>query len=280
MDPLAFPNDVDRFFDTTVVSIEDSLPLTRRQARRLAKRQAREARRTKVDTRNPRPSYNLKPLPPITVRQHQAYEAFHQGNNLVLTGFAGTGKSMTALYLACESMEDKSSDIDSIIIYRSAVASRDMGFLPGKAEAKIEVYEAPYRAIIAKLYGSAAAYDQLKKIGKISFQSTSFSRGLTIDNTVVILEEAQNYTWQEIYTLVTRLGPTSKLIITGDVRQNDLVNTNEFSGFSRMVSILNQVGGTVVIDNQIDDIVRSDFVKSVIIAATAQEGYYRQPTKG
>lgn len=269
----------DEYVDPTSIEYYTKVPqVTRRQARKLAK----QAQRHKNNRTNSsqyiantssqqRAPLTLQAIEPITDRQKKAFDAFRRGDNLVLYGYAGTGKSLVALYLANELIQNPTSEVDKVVIYRSAVSGREIGFLPGTPQAKLEVYEGPYQALFNKIYGSATAYETMKKRGTVAFESTSFSRGLTIDNAVVILEEAQNYGWQEIYTLATRLGPNSRLIITGDIRQNDLNGKYDVSGFGKMLSIFEQIRGITMVENQIEDIVRSSFVKQVIIAATNYE---------
>lgn len=267
-------DDQAQFFDSFMtIDGPEEISLTQRQKRKLQKREERRAHRAQRYQQNQpnltpaTQSISLRTITPLTDRQAKAFDGFRRGDNLVLYGYSGTGKSMVALYLALEQMHNQQSDIDKVIIFRSAVGSRNIGFLPGGPEAKLEIYEQPYKYLVNnKLYNGRNAYDTLKKQGKISFESTSFSRGMTYDNAVIILEEAQNYTWEEIYTLATRLGQSSRLIINGDFRQLDLRGPYDISGFDKMLSTFKKLSGITMVEFQSGDIVRSDFVRNLILA--------------
>lgn len=206
---------------------------------------------------------NLKPFKALTPNQETAYEGYKAGRNLCLTGYAGTGKTYIALSLALEDIVDEAKY--KIAIYRSAVQSRDIGFLPGTEEEKMAAYEKPYSQIVNKLMGRDDAYGLLKTKRVISFESTSFLRGITLDNTVVLLDEAQNLDDGEINTILTRLGKNSRVIICGDIRQTDIRGSR--SGLTLLNKVLTKIPDEfTMVDMEECDIVRSGFVKKWIIA--------------
>lgn len=207
----------------------------------------------------------LLPIEPLNANQQKVLTYFNN-NHLVLQGFPGTGKTFLALACALRAIE--AGDYERIVLVRSAVTGRDMGFLPGTAEEKMAAYEEPYAAMSRDLYGRDDAYDILKQRGLIDFRSTSSNRGLTFKSAVVIVDEAQNLSDQELHTVITRLDNDSKLIISGDVQQDDLTNPRykEVSGLKGITEILRRIPGIKFVDFTIDDIVRSDFVRDYIVA--------------
>lgn len=201
---------------------------------------------------------------PKTQKQAEAMYDFEDGKNLILTGYAGTGKTYIAIAFALQAL--LRGEVRKIHIVRSAVSSRDIGFLPGTEEQKLEVYEKAIRAIFNRLLKRDDAYECLKHAGNVSFGSTSFERGLTYEDTCIIVDEFQNASFKELDTLVTRLAGSSKIIFSGDTRQSDL--RDGMSGFNRFVRISEKVRQFFTRhDFGIDDIVRSGLVKAWIIAA-------------
>jgi phosphate starvation-inducible PhoH-like protein len=200
---------------------------------------------------------------PLTANQEHTFKAYYAGQNIVAHGYAGTGKTFISLYLALNEILSGQSPYEKIIIIRSVVPSRDMGFLPGSAVEKAKVYEEPYREICNDLFGKGDGYDILTRKGLIQFTTTSFLRGLTFQNAIVIIDESQNLSWPELYTTLTRMGDTSRLILCGDFRQTDL-SRNE-SGLPEMLRILKSMGNITFVDFGKEDIVRSAFVKELII---------------
>lgn len=216
---------------------------------------------------------DLKSISPLNTRQERVWNNF-RNNHLILDGSAGTGKSFSALYLALRAVENK--DYTKVIIVRSTVSGREMGFLPGKPGEKVEEYEAPYASICSDLFGRADAYQILKQKAIIEFRSTAFNRGLTFNDTIIIVDEVQNMSYQEIATIATRVGENTKLIICGDVLQDDLTSERfkEFSGIKKIINILQRIENVRRITFGVEDIVRSGFVKDFIIA----EQDYNHPT--
>ena len=212
--------------------------------------------------------HDLKDVRPMNETQRQFFMSYIEGNHVIGNGSAGTGKSFISLYLALNDVLDNEKEQDKIIIVRSAVPSREIGHLPGDMKEKMAVYEEPYKDIIGNLMRRASAYDDLKDAGKVEFMPTSFVRGLTWDNCVVILDEAQSCTFHEINSVITRLGKNSRLIVCGDIAQNDLiVRRSDQSGFIRMLEVAAKMSEIDVIRFTRDDIIRSQFVKSWICAS-------------
>lgn len=209
--------------------------------------------------------FQPKSFVPMTRNQRKIFEYFSD-NHLVLHGMAGTGKSFLSLYLSLQAVLTKKSPYYKIIIIRSAVPTRDVGFLPGSLKEKIEAYEDPYKTIVDEIFGRGDAYGILKNKGQIEFVTTSYLRGITLDDCIVIVDEFQNCTFQELDTVVTRIGDNAKIIFCGDYRQSDLERAKEKEGMSLFVSILEKMHEFEFVELGIDDIVRSGLVKSYIIA--------------
>jgi phosphate starvation-inducible protein PhoH len=216
---------------------------------------------------------DLKTFDPLTDHQKQFFDAYKRGDYFIaLHGVAGTGKTFIALYKALEEVLDKSNPFNKIIIVRSAVQSREIGHLPGDASEKMEIYEQPYRQICETLFGRRDAYQRLDEQGHISFISTSFIRGMTWDDAIIIVDECQNLTWEEIHTCMTRVGYRSKIIWCGDYRQTDLnKKKNDLSGLNKFLDIANLMDSHTRIEFTVDDIVRSSLVKDWIVATMKYE---------
>lgn len=209
--------------------------------------------------------FELRHIKPLTTNQEKTFSAYRQGYHLMLHGFAGTGKTFCALYLALNEILTGNSVYNKIIIVRSVVPSRDMGFLPGSMKEKAAVYEEPYREICDNLFGRGDGYDILKMKGLVQFTTTSFLRGLTFNNAIVILDESQNLSFQEADTVMTRMGDESRLMICGDFRQTDLTKPHEKEGITQLMRITNRINTFQHIEFEKDDIVRSGLVRSYII---------------
>jgi phosphate starvation-inducible protein PhoH len=230
---------------------------------RAEKRQSKQNKRQ--ESQQQKNNLVLKSISPKTTNQEQIFKEFVNGKNLLIHGLPGTGKSFLSLYLALNEIE-QFRDYHNVMIIRSVVPSRDMGFLPGSIKEKSKVYEAPYAGICAELYGRGDAYEILKQKGIISFETSSFLRGITIDNSIVIIDEYQNMTYHELCTIVTRMGKNSKVIFCGDYRQTDLKYDDERAGifhFMKIISGMKRYFSTV--EMLVDDIVRSGLVKEFII---------------
>jgi phosphate starvation-inducible protein PhoH and related proteins len=201
--------------------------------------------------------------------QERAIRAYNGGYNLVMTGCAGTGKTLIGSYLALTDIFTKDSHRNNLIIIRSAVPTRDMGFLKGDINEKEEIFEDPYRETIGYLLQKNLAYENLKESGIIQFRTTSYLRGLTWDNAVVIFDEVQNCNYEEIHTVMTRLGTNSKIIVMGDFAQNDLYRSKyDTSGYENMMKVVAEMSDSFdVVTFTSDDVVRGDFAKAWIKAS-------------
>lgn len=216
---------------------------------------------------------DLKTFEPLTQNQKIFFDSYKRGDYFVaLHGVAGTGKTFCALYKALEEVLDKSNPFKKIIVVRSAVQSREIGHLPGDVTEKMEIYQQPYRQICETLFGRKDAWDRLEEQGYIEFISTSFIRGMSFDDAIIIVDEMQNLTFEEIDTVMTRVGYRSKIIWCGDYRQTDLnKKKNDVTGILKFFDIAYHMGAFTKIEFTVDDIVRSSLVKDYILAKLKYE---------
>jgi phosphate starvation-inducible PhoH-like protein len=220
----------------------------------------------------------MKTFQPLTENQNRFFQAYKQGDYFIaLHGVAGTGKTFSALYKAIEEVLDKSNTFERIIVVRSAVQSREIGHLPGSVDEKMEIYQQPYRQICETLFGRKDAWDRLEEQGHIQFISTSFIRGMSFDDAIIIVDEMQNMTFEEIDTVMTRVGHKSKIIWCGDYRQTDLnKKKNDVSGLLKFFDIAYHMDAFTRIEFTPDDIVRSSLVKDYILAKLKHEDIVEQ----
>jgi len=216
---------------------------------------------------------DLKTFEPLTDNQKLFFDAYKRGDYFVaLHGVAGTGKTFCALYKAIEEVLDKSNPFKKIIVVRSAVQSREIGHLPGDVNEKMEIYQQPYRQICETLFGRRDAWDRLEEQHFIEFISTSFIRGMSFDDAIIIVDEMQNMTFEEIDTVMTRVGYRSKILWCGDYRQTDLnKKKNDMSGILKFFDIAHHMKAFTRIEFTADDIVRSSLVKDYIMAKLQYE---------
>lgn len=211
-------------------------------------------------------------IQPKTEKQKDFFDAYNSGHYfMALHGVAGTGKTYIATYKALEEVLDKSNPFNKLVIVRSSVQGREMGHLPGDADEKMEMFIQPYRQICADLFKRKDAWDRLCEQGHIEFISTSFIRGTTFTNSIIILDEAQNCNFHELDTIITRVGHTSKFFICGDFRQTDLRKKDDKSGLLPFFDIISGMKEFSKIEFTIEDIVRSSLVKNYIVAKTKWE---------
>jgi phosphate starvation-inducible protein PhoH len=202
-------------------------------------------------------NFTIPEIEPLTRNQLVAFEST---KHMVLCGAAGTGKTFISLYLAFDDIAKQ--EYDKIILVRSAVPTRDMGFLPGTDKDKAKVYEEPYYAIANEIFQRGDAYEILKKHNVVNFMTTSYLRGLTVRDSVVIVDECQNMTFHELDSIITRVGENSRIIFCGDFAQADLPK----NGMKEFLQVLNEMSEFDIVEFGISDIVRSSFVKKYLIA--------------
>lgn len=201
----------------------------------------------------------------LTKSQQEAFGAWDDGDHLVLAGSAGTGKTFIAMYLALEALLNKQNRFDKVIILRSIVPVREIGYLPGTLAEKQEVYETPYKGICEELFHDNAAYNKLKNNHQLFFESTSFIRGQSFRNAVVIVDEMQNLNFHELDSVMTRLGDNCRIIFCGDYYQSDFTYENEKDGVNKFLRIVDRLRAFSVINFKWHDIVRSGLVRDYIM---------------
>ncbi len=208
----------------------------------------------------------------LTPNQELLFNSYDKGQNLVAYGCAGTGKTFITLYKALVDVLDPKTPYEKIYIVRSLVATREIGFLPGDHEDKSSLYQIPYKNMVKYMFEMPneadfeMLYGNLKTQGTISFWSTSFIRGTTLDKAIVIVDEFQNLNFHELDSIITRVGQDSKIMFCGDATQTDLIKTNERNGVIDFMNILRSMPSVDIIEFTIEDIVRSGFVKEYLIA--------------
>ena len=221
--------------------------------------------------RKPINSGYLTQIKPLTPSQEKVFDAFSKQKNLYMYGAAGTGKTFIGMYLALQEILNEQSSYDKLYIVRSLVPTREIGFLPGDHEDKAELYQIPYQNMVRYMFKMPddASFDMLyanlKAQETISFWSTSFLRGTTLDNAIVLVDEMQNLNFHELDSIITRLGVNTKIIFAGDAAQTDLVKTNERNGILDFMKIIQGMDEFEMVEFGIQDIVRSGLVKSYLI---------------
>lgn len=199
--------------------------------------------------------------------QQLAFDAWDNGKNLILNGSAGTGKTFIAMYMALEDV--LAGDYDKVVIVRSVVPTRDIGFLPGSEDEKIEVYARPYIALASEIFNDQQAWGKLKAHDQVAFECTSFVRGTTWNNSIVIVDEMQNLNAHELDSVITRMGVNSKLILCGDYYQSDFTKRHEKAGILEFLEVVRNMNSFEEIEFTWADIVRSDLVRDYIITKEA-----------
>ena len=220
-------------------------------------------------------TYNqLNQIKPVTDSQKLVFDTWKQGQNQFLFGCAGTGKTFVSLYLALSEVLKNETPYDKVIMVRSLIPTREIGFLPGDEEDKAALYQVPYSNMMQFMFEQPneqafeTLYNRLKGQGSYYFLSTSFLRGLTFDNSIIIVDECQNLNFHELDTIITRVGQDSKIVFCGDFSQSDLTRTNERNGLMDFLQILQEMEEFNCIEFNIGDIVRSGFVRNYLIQKT------------
>jgi phosphate starvation-inducible PhoH-like protein len=205
-------------------------------------------------------------IKPKTQNQMAVWEAYKDEQNIMLHGVAGTGKSFILLYLALREALNPRSEVSKVMIVRSIVPTRDVGFLPGDIDEKISVYAEPYRAIVSELFPDMEnAFDMLQMQDKLEFVPTSYIRGLTVKDAIIIVDEMQNLTFHELDSIITRVGDNSRIMFAGDYKQSDLNRDSEKQGLKNFMKILDQMDCFDTIEMGVDDIVRSGLVREYLL---------------
>lgn len=211
--------------------------------------------------------HDLRTIRPLTAAQEDMFHAYINNYNICGYGTAGTGKTFLAIYLALNEIFNDQSEIDHMIIVRSIVSTRDPGHLPGTLGEKVAPHESAYYDIFHDLIGKASTYSDMKDAGLVQFKTTSFIRGSTWNNAIIIIDESQNMNFEEFSSVMTRVGENSKVIMLGDIKQNDLLHSRkETSGMAQALKVIEHMPEFSMVRFTPHDIVRSEFVKSWIMA--------------
>ena len=205
---------------------------------------------------------NLKAL---TENQEKVFDSYKAGQNLVLSGSAGTGKTFLALYLGLKDILDKDNSMEKVVIVRSALPTRDMGFLPGEKEEKEAAYMDPYISTVNELFNDKEGWKKMIQFKNIEFITTSFIRGITLNDSVIVVDEAQNCNFHELCSVITRVGKNCKVILCGDYYQSDFVKQGDKSGLNEFIHIINHMKTFDHIEFNWKDIVRSGLVRDFIM---------------
>ena len=214
----------------------------------------------------------LRDIEPLTDNQKVLFDAYDAGKNVVAYGSAGTGKTFITLYNALCDVLDPTTPYEKIYLVRSLVATREIGFLPGDHEDKSSLYQIPYKNMVKYMFELPTEadfemlYGNLKTQGTISFWSTSFIRGTTLDNAIVIVDEFQNLNYHELDSIITRVGENTKIMFCGDATQSDLTKQNERNGIADFMKILRVMPSVDLVEFGVEDIVRSGLCKEYLIA--------------
>jgi len=214
----------------------------------------------------------MRVIEPLTKNQEILFDSYKKNQNLVAYGCAGTGKTFITLYNSLRDVLDEKTPYEKIYIVRSLVATREIGFLPGSHEDKSDIYQIPYKNMVKYMFelpdeaSFEMLYGNLKSQETIKFWSTSFIRGTTLDKSIIIVDEFQNLNFHELDSIITRVGEDSKIMFCGDATQSDLIRTNEKNGIIDFMKILRVMPSIDIIEFDVEDIVRSGFVKEYITA--------------
>ena len=215
----------------------------------------------------------LREIEPLTPNQQLLFNSYESGKNIVAYGCAGTGKTFITLYNAIKDVLDEKTPYEKVYVVRSLVATREIGFLPGDHEDKSWLYQLPYKAMVRYMFEMRTdadfqmLYANLKAQDTIDFWSTSFIRGTTFDNAIIIVDEFQNLNYHELDSIMTRVGQDSKIMFCGDATQTDLIKENERNGIVDFMRILRLMANSVdIIEFGVEDIVRSGICKEYILA--------------
>jgi predicted ribonuclease YlaK len=222
--------------------------------------------------KKPLSSEYLVDIEPLTDNQRKLFESYASQKHLVAYGCSGTGKTFITLYNAIREVLDERSPYEKVYLVRSLVATREIGFLPGTHDDKADIYQIPYKNMVKYMFQMPSdadfemLYGNLKSQETIKFWSTSFLRGTTLDNAIIIVDEFQNLNFHELDSIITRIGENSKIMFCGDASQSDLVKTNERNGIVDFMQVLRKMPSFDIIEFGIEDVVRSGLVREYLVA--------------
>jgi len=213
----------------------------------------------------------LLDIEPLTDNQRKLFESYDAGKHLVAHGVAGSGKTFLCLFKALQDVLSEHTPYEKIYIVRSLVPTREIGFLPGSHDDKASLYQIPYKNMVKYMFQMPSdadfemLYGNLKAQETISFWSTSFIRGTTLDNCIIIVDELENLNFHELDSIITRVGENTKILFCGDASQSDLVRQNEKNGVVDFMKILRQMPSFDIIEFEVEDVIRSGLIKEYII---------------
>lgn len=207
----------------------------------------------------------LKDITPATANQQKAHDAWMDGENLILAGSAGTGKTFLALWLAYSQVLRDDTPQTKVVVFRSVVPTRQVGFLPGNAKEKVDEFTTPYRRLVAELFEDEQAYQKLISGQRIEFMTTSFIRGVTINNAIIVVDEMQNLNFHELDSVITRCGKNCRIIFSGDYMQSDFKEGSERNGLLKFLQIIDHMNNFTTVTFGWQDIVRSGLVRDYIM---------------
>jgi phosphate starvation-inducible PhoH-like protein len=222
--------------------------------------------------KKPLSSEYLVDIEPLTDNQRKLFDAYKEQKHLVAYGCAGTGKTFCLLYNALKEVLDERSPYEKVYIVRSLVPTREIGFLPGSHDDKADIYQIPYKNMVKYMFQMPSdadfemLYGNLKSQETIKFWSTSFIRGVTLDNCIIIVDEFANLNFHELDSIITRVGENCKIMFSGDATQSDLIKTNERNGIVDFMTVLRKMPSFDIIEFGVDDIVRSGTVREYLVA--------------
>lgn len=246
-----------------------------KQARRMSRKEKRRQDREFNHVVNNK--FSMRKIEPITTTQEEMFDSYRNDRNIAAIGTAGTGKTMCAMYLGLSDVLTQ-PEYEKLIVIRSAVQTREQGFMPGSKAQKEAVFTVPYADITNDLFQRGDAWEILKQKRMVEFMTSSFVRGLTFDNSIIVVDECQSMTYHELDSIITRVGESSKIIFCGDTFQDDLAgsrNRNDITGLPEFIKVLNRIDSFDIINFGVEDIVRSGLVKEYILAKESCSTYLR-----
>lgn len=240
--------------------------MTTNQKKQRVQQPSHETQEVEVVKKLPRLKIeHLLRIDPMSDNQSKAFHGYHKDKNLILSGSAGTGKTFIAMYLALKEVLEGNGPYKKVVIVRSIVPTRDIGFLPGDEAEKKEAYMIPYIEICNEFFNDKRAFERLQDHGQIEFISTSFIRGTTLNNCIIILDEMQNCVFRELDTVITRVGSRARFIMCGDYYQSDFDKKTDKEGVLNFLKIVDAMKAFTHVEFTWADIVRSDFVRDYIV---------------